>query len=284
MSDAYDWSRVAHRLREHLNARRLSRGDFAGQTQITVIDLDALLTAKPVPVRVLASIETGADLSFADLRVAAAGEPAQFEVPETAPPELLLGRFAMHRWSFDYADRIVSSDLTLYDCPQTGRRRFVAVQANCGPDGRQHTYKHTGFVWPAARSGITQLVAQDEGVLRVVTLALPVRHESENGQSRVTVNGTVQSVAERDDVGCYPAISPVILESHAAAEDDDVAADWIGSFAVTDPCVALPRPPQVCSIVARLIELGPRVLPVFGAVPRSLSGPRPVEPLVGQGR
>lgn len=278
MSDAYDWERVAHRLREHLGTEGLPRVEFAGRAKVGVIDLDRLLTGMPVPGVVLSSIETNTRLSFADLRLESAAEPARFEVPRVPAPEELMGAFTMHRWSFDHPDRIVRSRLEFTDCAQTGRRRFASQQRNRAPDGLAYAYDHAGFVWPGARIGISQLVSEDEGVLRVITLALPVCHDDHERGRHVTVNGTLQTVSERGDVGHYPAISPVLLDSRPDEAEESGA---LGSYPSTDPVMTQPHPPLGQSIADRLMALGPRVLPVLGTPPAPIRGPRSVTPLAG---
>lgn len=279
MSNSYDWDRVAHRLREHLSAKGLPRVDFANRARITVIDLDRILTGVPVTGTVLASIEAYTELSFADLRLEAAAEPARFEVPKVSPPDLLLGIFTMYRWSFDYRDRIVRSRLEFFDCAQTGRRRFASQQSNRAPGGQAYVYDHAGFVWPGSRIGISQLVSEDEGILRVITLARPVCHDDEGSGGHVTVNGTLQTVSERGDVGHYPAISPVFLETRCEEAADP---DALGSYQTSDPEMTRTRPPLGQSIADRLFALGPRVLPLLGSPnPEVVRGPRSVTPLAG---
>ena len=278
MSYAYDWDRVAHRLREHLGSEGMPRVDFAGRARVGVIDLDRLLTGMSVPDVVLTSIETNTGLSFADLRLESAPEPARFDVPRAPAPEDLRGAFTMHRWSFDHPDRIVRSRLEFTDCAQTGRRRFASQQRNRALDGLAHAYDHAGFVWPGTRSGISQLVGEDEGILRIITLAMPVRHNDPEHGRHVTVNGTLQTVAEQGDVGHYPAITPVVLDAcHSTGSEEDA----LGSYSYSDPSMAEPRPPLKQSVAERLMALGPRVLPALSATQAPIRGPRPVAPLAG---
>ncbi|MCR9088100.1 MAG: hypothetical protein NXH97_15300 [Rhodobacteraceae bacterium] len=279
MSNTYDWDRVAHRLREHLSSEGMPRVGFAGRARITVIDLDRLLTGMPVAGAVLASIEANTDLSFADLSLEPAAEPARFEVPKVAPSDLLLGAFTMYRWSFDYPDRIVRSRVEFFDCAQTGRRRFASQQSNRAPGGQAYAYDHAGFVWPGSRIGISQLVSEDEGILRVITLARPVCHDDHGGCGHVTVNGTLQTVSEQGDVGHYPAISPVFLETRS---EEAANQEPLGSYRASDPEMVQTRPPLGQSIADRLLALGPRVLPALGTPPRTaVRGPRSVTPLAG---
>ncbi|MEM8957014.1 MAG: hypothetical protein AAGC86_04280 [Pseudomonadota bacterium] len=279
MSDSYDWDRVAHRLREHLSAKGLPRVDFANRARITVIALDRILTAVPVSGTVLASIEAHTELRFSDLRLEAAVEPARFDVPKVTPSELLLGIFTMYRWSFDYPDRIVRSRLEFFDCAQTGRRRFASQQSNRAPGGQAYVYDHAGFVWPGSRIGISQLVSEDEGILRVITLARPVCHDDAGNGGHVTVNGTLQTVSEQGDVGHYPAISPVFLETRCEEVSDP---EPLGSYQASDPEMTQARPPLGQSISDRLFSLGPRVLPVMGTPSATAArGPRSVTPLAG---
>ncbi|WP_152612016.1 hypothetical protein [Ruegeria sp. ANG-S4] len=232
MSNNYDWNEISRQVIDFVCRQRLERNKFVKAAGISVEQYDDLMTGRAVSEEVLNCVsrlfkDRGEDApNWTDVR---SNAPPRFEVPEDTPPEpLKSGAFLMYRQSFDFADRIISAIVVIYEDAKLGRWRFVSAQRNSGPAGRTYEYVHEGYVWQAATAGLTQLIALDDDCLRVITLARPLDWvDNATKEARVSIRGSLQAISQKGDKSLYPAFSPVIFENiRIEPNTEDGSVDW----------------------------------------------------------
>lgn len=213
MTQELDWQRIGRALSMYLHGVRRGRADFARSADVTIRDLEALFAGQPVHHSVIKRISKEAGADFELFRSQMRARAPNFEVPESDPPTpLRSGSFVMHLLSIDDPSRIVSRLVLIRHDPQSRRTRFVSVSLHADRGiGKTGSDLHDGFVWHAVEAGTTQLVSEDKGLLQVVTLARPQVRLLGGEEKALVIKGTAQMMAERGDIGFYPAITPVVL-------------------------------------------------------------------------
>lgn len=212
MSEEIDWRAVVERLRGQLSEKRISVKELAERSRLNRKTVDRLLSGERIAIENLRKIEEALGNRLDDA-VRPSEEMRDVSMDSTdfgsEIPEEFIGNYFLFRRSFDYNDRIICSLLSLTKDPVTGKGIFSESQRNVAPTGMKHFIDFEGTVNHAISVGAIQLLAIDDGFLRVVTLGRPRTEILQGEERRMSMRGIIHTMNEIADFGCYPVVSPV---------------------------------------------------------------------------
>lgn len=202
-----DWTLIAEQLNAHLAQTRMSSQDVAARAGVDRKTVDRLRTGSAVRAQTLAWIEQALDLELGRREAGSAIAPASFGAYQRDAVIAYAGEYTAVRRSFDNAERLIASHLTIAWDDTVGALRFHEAQDNRLASGKAYAYRFGGDVLIPPNLGVMNfLVRSDDGRVRLISTSMPREDDG-----TLFMKGFIQTLNEIRDIGYYPVNSPLFL-------------------------------------------------------------------------
>ena len=225
-----DWQDAGSLVRDAMMRQGKSSDFVAHKAGVTRRTVDRLKSGQKVRIQTVLAIEPVLGVSI----ISQGGGPQDQELSHTAPDDLggynfasveaYVGNYYLFRRSYDYPDRIICAQLSIFWDNASSHLKFAEHQQNKAQDGTVHTHKFVGSVSIPVGVGCIQLIRSVQGFCRVMTCT------SLRGNEPSYMKGILVGMNEISDIGFHPATSPVYIEATTEQWEPNQLNAKIGSF------------------------------------------------------